>query len=67
MEQPIKKKKKFSLCQISPSASSTRDVGTRLSDLCPFLLLFVAVVFIVDQTPSRLSVSHREKVALATH
>ena len=30
MEQPIKKKQIFLLCQISPSASSTRDLGTRL-------------------------------------
>ena len=30
MEQPIKKKQIFLRCQISPSASSTRDLGTRL-------------------------------------
>ena len=42
MEQPIKKNK-FSyfalLCQISPSASSTRDLGTRLAEVVSVRLL----------------------------
>ena len=41
--------------------------GNEIKWSLSFLLLFVAVVFIVDQTPSRLSVSHREKVALTPH
>ena len=39
MEQPIKKNQIFLLCQISPSASSTRDLGTRLTKtIRPFAL-----------------------------